>query len=379
MIYLDQAATSWPKPPEVLAAVQEALAQPWGNPGRSSHSEGMEAVERILGCRQNLATLFHIKDPLRICFTANATESLNLALKGSLQPGDHVICSSMEHNAVWRPLVALARRGISYSLAQAEPDGTVTVESVLRELRPNTRLVTVLHASNVSGTINPIRKIGEALQGKNCLFLVDAAQSAGTLPIEIETMHIDMLAFPGHKGLLGPQGTGGLYLRKGIHLSPLREGGTGSDSASDTVPEIMPDRFESGTLNTPGIAGLAAGLEFLLKRGLAEIQEHEQKLTQSLLAELSQIPGVILYGSPPGKPRASVVSFRVQGKSCTQLGEELESQFGIVSRTGLHCSYLAHQTLGTARTGAVRLSLGPFTSSRHVQQAIDAVRHLAKA
>jgi cysteine desulfurase family protein len=361
-----------------LEAVQEALAQPWGNPGRSSHSKGLEAVETILGCRQKLANLFQIKDSLRICFTSNATEALNLAIKGSLRPGDHAVCSSMEHNAVWRPLVALARKGISFSIARAEPDGTVTAESILKELRPNTRLVAVLHASNVSGTINPIQEIGEALQRKNCLFLVDAAQSAGILPIDVEAMQIDMLAFPGHKGLLGPQGTGGLYLREGILLSPLREGGTGSDSASDTIPEFMPDRFEAGTLNTPGIAGLGAGLEFLLSRGLVAVREQEQGLTQSLLEQLYQIPGVLLYGPPMGTPRAPVVSFRLQGKSCTQVGEDLESQFGIVSRTGLHCAYLAHEKLGTTRTGTVRFSLGPFTTSSHIQQAIDAVRHLAK-
>lgn len=374
MIYLDQAATSWPKPSCVLEAVEQALSEPWGNPGRSSHKEAFHAVERVLECRQSLATLFQAKDPLRFCFTSNATEALNLAIKGVLGPGDHAICSSMEHNAVWRPLVALRKHGIEFSLAQADQYGQVSVDSILKELRPNTKLVCILHASNVCGAINPIGEIGEALRDKPCLFLVDASQSAGCLPIDVEQMYIDLLAFPGHKALLGPQGTGGLYIREGITLLPMKEGGTGSDSAAESIPKLMPDRYETGTINTPGIAGLGASVSYLLRHGITKISQEDHELTQLLLQELSIIPGIQLYGPPIGMRRAPVVSFTFKGRSCVAIGERLTSRFDITSRVGLHCAYLAHQTLGTVQSGTIRFSLGQGNTAKDIYEAARALK-----
>ena len=270
MIYLDNAATSWPKPPAVARAVREALTGAVGNPGRTSHRSAMEVASSVLECRENLAQLFGIANPLRICFTANTTDALNLAIHGTLLPGDHVICTSMEHNSVWRPLSALQERGVELSIAEADPSGVVNAESVRRLLRHNTRLIAIIHASNVNGAIQPVAEIGRIARASGVPMLVDAAQSAGSLPIDVEAMSIDLLAFPGHKGLLGPQGTGGLYVREGVELRPLKQGGTGSESDSPHQPSFYPDRLESGTLNIPGIAGLNAAVRYLLETGVAQ-------------------------------------------------------------------------------------------------------------
>lgn len=378
MIYLDQAATSWPKPRNVAAAVRKTLLQPSGNIGRSSYKVALQMSEVVYECRENLARLFHAHDPLRICFTSNATEALNLALRGFLKPGDHVVCSSMEHNAVWRPLVAMARRGIDFSVAQTNSSGILSIDNVLSEIRPNTRLITVLHASNVNGAVQPIAEIGTAARRRGIAFLVDASQSAGAVPIHVEQMKIDLLAFPGHKALLGPQGTGGLYVREGIDLTPLREGGTGSESQASHVPDFMPDHLESGTLNLPGIAGLNESVRFILDRGVDAIAEHESCLGTQLREGLERVRGVQLYGPPSGSPCAAVVSFNIGDLDPVAVADELDRRFGIACRPGLHCAWLAHQTLGSTPGGSVRFSLGPFTSRRHIQTAIRAVRHAAR-
>ena len=319
MIYLDNAATSWPKPRAVVQAVCRALEKAGGNPGRTNHHLSFGAAEMIQECRENLARLFHIENPLRICFTANATEALNLALKGLLSPGDHVICSSMEHNSVWRPLVRLQEGGVEVSIAEPGPGGVVSADAVAAQLRRNTRLIAIIHASNVSGAITPAAEIGGLAHKHGIPLLLDAAQSAGAIPLNVETMHVDLLAFPGHKSLLGPQGTGGLYVSEAVQLVPLKEGGTGSDSSNQHQPDDLPDRFESGTLNTPGIAGLNQGALYVLDRGVDEIRRYEEELTQQLVVGLAETENVAIYGPPPGGAASSsgVVQHRRHGfRSC---------------------------------------------------------------
>lgn len=377
MIYLDNAATSWPKPPAVARAVRDAITHGVGNPGRTSHRSSMDAAMMIQECRENIAQLFAITNPLRICFTANTTDSLNTAIKGVLVPGDHVICSSMEHNSIWRPLTALAEQGVELSIAEADSCGVVEASTVERLLQPNTKLIAMLHASNVNGAIQPIAEIGLLARKHGITMLVDAAQSAGSIPIDVEAMHIDLLAFPGHKGLLGPQGTGGLYVSEGVDLHLLKEGGTGSDSDSPHQPTYYPDRLESGTLNLPGIAGLNQAVRYLLQRGVAQIERHESKLTQRLLAALMAIDGVTDYGPSAGVPRASVVSFNLREIDPVLVATELEKRADIACRPGWHCAGLAHRTQGTQQTGTVRLSPGPFTTMKEIEVAVSVIAELA--
>jgi len=377
MIYLDNAATSWPKPPAVVQAVSNAVAECFGNPGRTDHRSSFEAAEIILGCREKLAKLFRVSDPLRICFTSNTTSALNLALKGLLAPGDHVICTSLEHNSVWRPLMRLEQLGTEVSIVQASADGTISLEDIAAQIRANTRLIASIHASNVTGAILPVAEIGRIAHQHDALFLIDAAQTAGSIPIDVEEMQCDLLAFPGHKGLLGPQGTGGLYIREGLTLTPLMEGGTGSDSSNPYQPEFEPDRYEAGTQNLPGLAGLSAGLSYLLHRCVKDVSEWEHVLTQRLLEGLAEIKSVTLYGPPLGRRRSAVVSFNIKGKDAARVAEELATEFDIACRSGLHCALLAHCTQGTAKSGTVRFSPGPFTGIGDVDQAVKAVREIA--
>jgi len=378
MIYLDNAATSWPKPPAVARAVRDAITHSTGNPGRTSHRSSMDSAMLIQECRENIAQLFAINNPLRICFTANATEALNLAIKGAVSPGDHVICSSMEHNSVWRPLTALQKSGVAFSIAQADPLGVVDPVSVERLIQPNTRLIAMLHASNVSGAIEPVAALGRLSREHGITFLLDAAQSAGSIPIDVQAMHIDLLAFPGHKGLLGPQGTGGLYVSEKVDLRPLKEGGTGSESNSPHQPACYPDRLESGTLNLPGIAGLNRSVGYVLRRGVETIARSEARLTQRLLRGLVKIDGVTVYGPDLGVERAPVISFNIHGMDPVYVAAELERRADIACRPGWHCAGLAHRTLGTARTGTVRLSPGPFTRFAEIEKALAAIADLAR-
>jgi cysteine desulfurase family protein len=378
MIYLDNAATSWPKPAGVARSVSAALTRCAGNPGRTSHHLAMDAAALIQECRENLAQLFRITNPLRICFTSNATEALNLAIKGLLSPGDHAICSSMEHNSVWRPLTALVERGVEFSIAEADSSGVVDVAAVERLLRPNTKLIAIIHASNVNGAIQPVAAIGALVRARGIPFLVDASQSAGAIPIDVQAMRIDLLAFPGHKGLLGPQGTGGLYVSEAVNLRPLKEGGTGSESNSAHQPLFYPDRLESGTLNLPGIAGLNESAHYLLRKGVETIALKEAMRTKRLLASLAKIEGVAVYGPPVELPRAPVVSFNLLGMDPVCVAAELEKRADIACRPGWHCAALAHRTQGTQETGTVRFSPGSFTTMTEIDFVLNAVAELAK-
>ena len=377
MIYLDNAATSWPKPPGVARAMSNVLSSGMGNPGRTSHRLSMEAASMVQECREHLAQLFGIATPLRICFTSNATEALNLAIKGVLSQGDHVLCSSMEHNSVWRPLVALEERGVELTVVEADPNGITDVASIERSIKRNTRLIVVLHASNVNGAIQPVEEIGRIAHERGIAMLVDAAQTAGSIPIDVEAMHIDLLAFPGHKGLLGPQGTGGLYVSERVNPRPLKEGGTGSDSTSPHQPSYYPDRMESGTLNVPGIAGLNQSVRHLLQKGVAQVARREATLTQTLLTGLMRIGGITVYGPSVELARAAVVSFNLRGIDPVFVANELERRADIACRPGWHCAALAHQTQGTQDTGTVRLSPGPFTKTTDIETALSAIADLA--
>jgi cysteine desulfurase family protein len=337
----------------------------------------MDAATTVQECRENLAQLFGIANPLRVCFTANTTEALNLAIKGVLSPGDHVLCSSMEHNSVWRPLTALQESGVELSIAEADACGVVDVASVERLLRRNTKLIAILHASNVSGAIQPVAAIGRLARERGITMLVDAAQTAGALPIDVEDMQIDLLAFPGHKSLLGPQGTGGLYVSERVDLRPLKEGGTGSDSNNPKQPLYYPDRLESGTLNLPGIAGLNQSVRYILQRGVANIARRERVLTQRLLTGLARICGVTVYGPPAGVSRAALVSFNIRELDPVFVAAELERRADIACRAGWHCAGLAHRTQGTEHPGTVRLSPGPFTKIAEIDTALGIVAELA--
>jgi cysteine desulfurase family protein len=374
MIYLDHAATSWPKPPEVVHAMIAAMAEGGGNPGRSGHALSLKASDIIYDCREAVARLFGASDPLRIAFTANGTEALNLAIKGTLKPGDHAVYSSMEHNAVWRPLKALEKRGVALTMVKATSEGIVPPERIAAALRANTKLVALPHASNVNGAINDIAAVGSIVRNHSAAFLVDAAQTAGAWPIDVEAMGIDLLAFPGHKGLLGPQGTGGLYIRAGLDLTPLKEGGTGSLSHLSEMPTIAPDRHESGTPNTPGLAGLKAAIEHVVTLGLDTIRNRETALVTQLRHALSDIPGVTLYGSENPERCAGIVALTASGHDPEDLASVLAGEFGIACRAGLTCAPLAHETLGTTKTGVLRLSVGASSTEQDIVAATTALR-----
>ncbi len=377
VVYLDNAATSWPKPEAVTLEMAKCIREYGANPGRGGHRMAMRAGEKVYECRENLAKLFSIPDPLQLVFTVNATEAINLALKGILAPGDHVIMTSMEHNAVVRPLKKLASAGVELSIVKAGPRGKVKTTDIKENIQENTKLLVVTHASNVTGTVNDLVPLGRLAQEQGVHFMVDAAQTAGKYPIDVGLMKIDLLAFSGHKGLLGPQGTGGLYIRPGLPLDTLKEGGTGSASESPYQPAFLPDRYESGTLNTPGIAGLNEGIKFILETGVNNIREHENQLTGYMIERLREIKGVRLYGSSDPQGQAGVISITIAGEDCQVVCRELDEKYNIAARGGLHCACLAHGTIGTQDQGTIRFSPGHFNTVHDLDRALQAVEAIA--
>jgi cysteine desulfurase family protein len=378
---LDNAATSWPKPKNVAEAVCETIQNVGGNPGRSGHQTSLAAGKILDRSRFLLAKLFGAENPKRIVFAANATDALNLAIRGVLAPGDHVVTSSMEHNSVTRPLEHLAAAGVCYTKVRMDPVTGVDPRDVEKALRANTKLVVITHASNVTGTVNPLAAIGELCRNRGILFLVDAAQSAGSLALDVSGMNIDLLAFPGHKGLLGPTGTGGLYIAKSVLPlpEPCRVGGTGVFSELALQPIELPYRYESGTQNFHGIAGLAEGVNFILDKTPAMVHARERDLTGLLIEGLREIKGVTVYGSPPGSERAAVVSFTIEGVDCMEIAIILDTSFGIAVRAGLHCAPDAHRTLGTfERGGTVRVSPGYFNTEADIARCLEGVAAIAR-
>lgn len=378
MIYLDNAATSFRKPESVYAAVDHALRHCSGNPGRSGHRVSMLANDVIRKTRMRCASLFNAESAEQIIFCSNATDALNLAIKGMLGPGDHAVTTSMEHNSVARPLETMKMNGVEVTKVTSSPVCGTDPESIRVNLKDNTRLVIATHISNVTGTVNDIAAIGRICRERGIAFLVDAAQSAGARPIDVQEMNIDLLAFPGHKSLLGPQGTGGLYVRKGIILKHLKEGGTGSSSESLIQPDSMPEGYESGTLNVPGIAGLGAGISFISGIGIDKIQEKEDIAVRSMVDGLSSIKNVTVYGPPAGHPRGAVISFNIKGMAPQDVSILLDAAYGIAVRGGLHCAPDAHSMLGTLSSGGtVRVSPNYFTEADEIESFIKAVEEMA--
>lgn len=384
MIYLDNAATSWPKPPPVVEAMVHFLTEVGGSPGRSSHRLSVEAGRIVYAAREAVAELFHFSDPLRVVFGLNVTEALNLALQGLLRPGDHVVTSSIEHNSVMRPLRALEREGVEVTVVQATPEGMLNPAEVERAIRPHTVLVVLNHASNVVGTIQPVAELGRVIRELGPaapLLLVDAAQTAGALRIDMEADGIDLLAFTGHKSMYGPMGTGGLVIGQRVdtrRLVPLKRGGTGSRSEREEQPDFLPDMCESGTPNAIGLAGLAAGVRWVLERGVEAIRAEEMVLTQRLIDGLREIPGVAVYGTLDAARQTAAVSFNLARMEPSEVALRLDEEYGIMARPGLHCAPAAHRTVGTFPAGTVRFSLGAFNTSAQVDAALEAVGRLAQ-
>lgn len=375
LIYLDHAATSWPKPPAVLKAMTRFLEEAGGNPGRSGHRLSIDAGRIVYQVREAVAALLNAPDPLGVIFTANGTVALNLALHGLLVPGDRVVTGNLEHNAVMRPLRHLEAKGIDLTIVPS-----LDPEAFRRALTPGTRLVVLGHASNICGAVAPVAAIAAHAHAIGALVLVDAAQSAGVLPIDMQAMGIDLLAFTGHKGLQGPTGTGGLVLGAGIEanrLTPLLQGGTGSRSEFEVQPEFLPDKFESGTPNGAGIAGLGAGIAWVMERGVETIHEHELAIARRLKEGLGNLPGVALHG-PLTSPGTSVISFTVKGHHVSEIGLRLDEEAGVLARVGLHCAPAAHRTLGTFPEGTVRFAPGPLTTPAEAEAAIAALARILK-
>jgi len=376
MIYLDNAATSFPKPKQVIDAVAHYLNEIGGNPGRAAHAPAREAGRVIDRTRRSLAKLLGNVEPSRILCTPSTTVALNLAFKGLLQAGDHVVTTSMEHNSVMRPLRGLQKLGISHSQIPCSPRGELDPADISPLIRPQTRLIALIHGSNVTGNLMPLSEVGRIAREHGILLLVDAAQTMGRIPIDPQESNIDLLAGPGHKGLLGPMGTGFLYVRPGLELEPLWEGGTGTYSESMEQPETWPERFESGTLNAPGLAGLAAGIAEVQKLGLEAIAAHEQSLIESLAAGLSQLPGIILYGSPDKSSCTGTLSFNVQELDCSEVAHILDTAYAIAVRSGLHCAPATHRTINTFPHGTVRASVGPYNTQEDIHTLVHAVSEI---
>ncbi len=378
IVYLDNAATSYPKPAAVVTAVADFLDHACANPGRSGHRLSARAARVVHECRVAVARLIGAPDPRQVVFTSNATAAINTALLGFLHTGDHVVTTPLEHNAVMRPLRRLReQRGIRISVARAGGNGRLDPQALRDALRPNTRLVVATHASNVAGAVLPLNDIRLAIG--DLPLLVDAAQTAGAVPIDVEAMRIDMLAFSGHKSLLGPQGIGCLYVRSGLTIEPLVVGGTGSNSESDAQPEILPDQLESGTPNGVGIAGLGAALRFIAETGLPNIILHKEELLAGLLDGLRGIEGVRVWGAgASGQPRVPIVSVTIDGIEASEAAYQLDRRYGIMTRAGLHCAPEAHRTLGTLPAGTVRISPGYFNTLEEIGLTVEAVAELAR-
>ncbi|HWR29096.1 MAG TPA: aminotransferase class V-fold PLP-dependent enzyme [Negativicutes bacterium] len=378
-VYLDNAATSWPKHPSVIAAMQDYLENCGGSPGRAGHGKAIASTRMVYNTRDLIATLFNAPLTDRVIFTKNATEAINMVLFGFLNPGDHVVVSSMEHNAVMRPLRELEIRGIDLSIVQCDFCGRLDPAKVKSAFTPRTRLVLLTHASNVTGTLLPIAEVAAIAREAEIPFAVDAAQTAGVCPLDIQAIGIDFLAFTGHKSLGGPQGTGGLVIGPNVDLRPLVFGGTGSASESDIQPSFLPDKLESGTLNAVGIAGLGAAISALNNFGIENVLRHERQLMKFFRDGLREIPQITVYGSENPHEGLGVLSLNIADHSCEEVGLRLERDFDILTRTGLQCAPAAHHTLGTFERGTVRFSVSGFTSEEDILATLAALAKIVRS
>ena len=376
MIYFDQAATTLPKPEPVARACYEAVLS-GGNGGRGAYDASLGSLRGAYGVRCKLARWFGLSAPERVCFTANATDSLNIALQGLLSPGDHVITTAMEHNSVLRPLYRLEKRGVELTILPADGKGRVDWDALAPALRTNTRALVCQHGSNVTGNLNHLTALGAFCRAHGLAFVVDAAQTGGLFPIRMEEQHIDLLCLTGHKGLSGPQGVGALLVGPGVELRPFRVGGTGVQSARKSQPPEYPTRLEAGTLNGPGIAGLGAALDWLEEQGPERLYRREQALARRFLEGVLELPGVTAYGDLDAPERCPIVSLNLEEWDSAAVGDQLFQRFGIATRAGLHCAPLAHQALGTQRQGAVRFSFSHFNTEDEIDRGLAALRTLA--
>ena len=378
MIYLDNAATTIHKPEGVAQAMVQALSS-LGNSGRGAHEATLDASRIIYGTREKLARLFGIKDPMRIAFTCNATESLNIAINGLFEKGDHVITTMCEHNSVLRPLYRLEENGVELSILPADSKGVPMYGELERLIQQNTRAIVITHASNLSGNVTDLGRVSAITQKYKLLLVVDASQSAGCIPIDVEKMGIDVLCFTGHKGLMGPQGTGGIYVREGLEIRPLKVGGSGVHSYDREHPKEMPTALEAGTLNGTGIAGLFSSLDFILDTGVEAIHKKEMKLAKRFFDGIKELPEVTVYGDWQNSERTAIVSVNLGTEESGQVSDWLWEDYGIAVRAGAHCAPLMHKALGTEKQGAVRFSFSYFNTEEEVDAAIQALKEILES
>lgn len=376
-VYLDNAATSFPKPHQVIDAVADYMKNNGATAGRGAYQKALAADQLVYQARKSISILFNQSNPAGVIFTANVTEALNLAIQGILQTGDHVVTSGLEHNAVWRCLKTLARdREIEISTVPCTEQGITAAADVVKCLTPRTALIVFNHASNVLGTIQPIRQIGALARQRGIPLLVDAAQTAGAIPIDMQLDNIDLLAFTGHKSLLGPMGTGGLVINCPMNIRPMKAGGTGGDSALESQPDYLPNRYEAGTPNVPGIIGLGTAIDFILQTGIENIRNKEEGLAAYALEKMTALPGLQIYGPQDPAKIVGVISFNVQGLPPEEVAYVLDEVYGIMVRAGLHCAPTAHRLIGTVKSGTLRIGFGFFNEKSDVDQLVDALQSI---
>lgn len=378
MIYFDNAATSFPKPPTVALAVYNAINN-LGSPSRGSHSLSLEASRVVYTAREKISKLFNLNNPLNVAFTSNATESLNIAINGSFNPGDHIITTVMEHNSILRPVYALKNKGIEVSIINCDEKGLLNYDEIKNEIKFNTKAIICTHGSNLTGNLNDINKIGEICKAHKLLFILDASQTAGIFDIDMPSSNIDILCFTGHKSLYGPQGTGGICIKDNIHIRPFKTGGSGSISYSETHPTNMPDILEAGTVNSHSIAGLLAGIEFIEHTGMKNIRDHELNLMWQFYNGIKNVPKIKIYGDFHTSLKAPIVSLNLGNYDSATISEELCNTYNIATRAGAHCVPLMHKALGTKKQGAIRFSFSYFNSSEEIDFAINALNKLANS
>ena len=377
MIYMDNAATTMRKPEEVIQAVMNAMNS-MGNAGRGAHAASLDASRIIYNTRDALARFFHAESPKQIVFTNNSTESLNIAIKGLLEPGDHVVTTMLEHNSVLRPLYELEEKGVEITFVKSDKTGRISYEEMETAVKENTKAIICTNGSNLTGNYVDVKRVGEIAKRKGVLFVVDASQTAGVYPIDVQEMNIDVLCFTGHKSLLGPQGTGGMYVKPGLQLRPLKSGGSGVLTYSKKHPEDMPTALEAGTLNGHGIAGLGAAIEYLEKEGIDNIREVELKHMWKFYNGVKDIPGIKVYGDFETELRCPIVTLNIGDYDSSEVSDELLMSYGISTRPGAHCAPLMHEALGTVEQGAVRFSFSHYNTDEEIDIAINAIKELAE-